>query len=149
MKLHINPYLANVELLEENGKYFYLGAQIVTGGAGGTLNNRNKLGYTIYYNPITKDKKTIIDYDLERAKTSNDENCIYKDNTELLEKGYIKIRPPKKGNKLGRWTWSAEKFNNEKEVTTANVENIKEENKTIFQKIIDCIIKLFNIISLH
>ena len=38
-------------------------------------------------------------------------------------------------------------FNNEKEVTTANVENIKEENKTIFQKIIDCVIKLFNIIS--
>lgn len=105
----------DVELLEENGKYFYLGAQIVTGGAGGRLNDRNKLGYTIYYNPITKDKKAIIDYDLERAKTSNDENYIYKDNTELLEKGYIKIRPPKKGNKLGRWTWSAEKFNNEKE----------------------------------
>ena len=38
-------------------------------------------------------------------------------------------------------------FNNEKEVTVANVENLEEENKTIFQRIIDCIIKLFNIIA--
>ena len=102
------------EVFMENNKYYYLGAGIVTGGEGGTLNSRPNLGYTIYYNTKTKDKIAIIDYDKEKAKISNEEMEIYNDNQELIEKGYVKIRPPKKGNLLGCWTWSIEKFNLEK-----------------------------------
>ena len=104
-----------VKIIQENGRFFYEGAGLTTGGAGGTLNQRPNLGYTIYYNPKTKDKIAVLDYDIEKAKISNIETEVYYDNTELLNKGYIKIRPPKKGNKLGRWTWKIDKFNEEKE----------------------------------
>lgn len=106
--------IRSVNVMEDNGRYFYEGAGITTGGAGGTLNNRPKLGYTIYFNPITKDKIAIMDYDVEMAKYSNDENELYEDNVDLLNKGYVKIRAPRKGNRLGRWAWSVDKFNKEK-----------------------------------
>ena len=41
---------------------------------------------------------------------------VYKDNIELINKGYVPIRPPRKGNLLGCWTWSLEKFNSSKEL---------------------------------
>ena len=104
-----------IKVIQENGRFFYEGAGLTTGGAGGTLNQRPNLGYTIYYNPKTKDKIAVADYDIEKAKTSNIETEVYYDDIELLNKGYIKIRPPKKGNKLGRWTWRIDKFNEEKE----------------------------------
>ena len=98
---------------DENG-FYYEGASITTGGEGGTLNHRPKLGYTIYYNPLTKDKIAILDYDLELAKKSNNEKDIYHDELSYINNGYIKIRPPKKSSSLGCWTWSLEKFNQEK-----------------------------------
>lgn len=105
-----------VEVLQdENGKSFIKGAGIVTGGAGGTLNKRKNLGYTIYYNKDTKDKIAIADYDIDLAIECNDEKLVYNDNLDLLNKGYIKIRPPKKGNLLGCWTWSLDKFNSNKD----------------------------------
>ena len=88
---------------EENGLFYYVGAGITTGGAGGVLNARPNLGYTIYFNEKTKDFFAVDDYDKELAKTSNDENKIYKTREDLIKKGYIKIRPPKKGVGLGRW----------------------------------------------
>lgn len=78
------------------------------------MKERPNLGYTIYYNHITKDKIAVQDYDIEKALLSNDENYVYSDNLELINQGYIKIRPPKKNNKLGRWTWSLENFNKKK-----------------------------------
>lgn len=59
------------------------------------------MGYSIYYNPQTKDFLAVDDYDRELAKISNNEKEVYKDNRELLLKGYKIIRPPKKGAGLG------------------------------------------------
>ncbi len=98
--------------VDEEGKYYYKGSGLLTGSAP-TLKERIKLGYTIYYNPETKEKIAVHDYDEEKAMVSNDESFVYTDDLELISKGYIKIRPPKKDGSLGRWTWSLDKFNNE------------------------------------
>ena len=39
----------------KTGKFYYEGAGLTTGGAGGTLNARPNLGFSIYYNPKTQD----------------------------------------------------------------------------------------------
>lgn len=115
------PILASYEesikdvFVDENGKYYYKGSGIVTGGEGGTLNRRKNLGYTIYYNPMTYDKIAVMDYDIDLAQTSNDETKVYTNREDLLDKGYCIIRAPKKGNRLGCWTWSCDKFNSEKD----------------------------------
>ena len=103
------------ELIEENGRYYYIGSGITTGGEGGTLKARLNLGYTIYYNPKTHDFIGIEDYDKEIAKISDEESEVYTDNKEYIENGYIPIRPPKKKGKLGVWTWELKKFNSEKD----------------------------------
>ena len=123
--------------LDENGKYYYKGSGIVTGGQGGTLNKRKNLGYTIYYNKTTKDKIAIQDYNLSLAETSNDESLVYSTKNEYISKGYTIIRPPKKGSKLGAWTWSLEKFNREKDniFITDNlsvVQKVYVDEKNIF-----------------
>ncbi len=90
-----------VKVFCENDKYYYEGAGLSMGGGdGGSLENRPNLGYTFYYNPLTKNIKPIMDYDREDAKKHTD---IYKDNIDLIEKGYIPIRPPKMGVGNGRW----------------------------------------------
>ena len=99
---------------DENG-YFYKGSGLVTGGEGGTLNRRPNLGHSIYYNEDTNDVIAVQDYDVIKAKTLNNEEEVYKTNYDLINKGYAVIRPPKKGTKLGVWTWSLEKINAEKE----------------------------------
>lgn len=88
---------------------FYLGSEITTGGVGGILNNRSNLGYSIYFNG--KDFIAIDDYDKDLAKTSNIESEVYKDRLDLVKDGYRIIRPPKKNDKLGCWTWSKNKLN--------------------------------------
>lgn len=100
---------------ENNDKFYYRAAGITTGGAGGNLNARPNLGFSIYFNPSTNDFIAVEDYDKEKAKTSNDISEVYKDNKKLIFSGYVIIRPPKKDNLLGRWSWSFDKFNNEKE----------------------------------
>lgn len=114
-KLILEEFNLTKELKFDKLGFYYLGSSIVTGGAGGTLNNRPNLGYTIYYNPSTLDKIAVCDYNKELAKISNDEGKIYHNNVNLVNKGYIPIRAPKKGKLLGRWTWSLEKFNTEKD----------------------------------
>ncbi|WP_338809673.1 site-specific DNA-methyltransferase [Neisseria leonii] len=103
-----------VDIFKDKDGFYYLGSGLVTGGDGGTLNKRPNLGYTVYFNPKNQDFIAVDDYDKNLAKTSNDENIIYKDNKELINQGYVKIRPPKKGDILGCWTWALEKFNSEK-----------------------------------
>ncbi len=96
-----------VKVFCENDKYYYEGAGLSMGGGdGGSLENRPNLGYTFYYNSMTKDIKPIMDYDKEDAKKHTD---IYKDNIELIKKGYTPIRPPKMGVGNGRWKWALEK----------------------------------------
>lgn len=114
--------------IDENNRYYYKGSAIVTGGQGGTLNARKNLGYTIYYNPKTLEKIACQDYDLSLALTSNDENEVYTDNEELLSKGFVKIRPPRKRDKLGCWTWNIDKFNENKDelLITKNLSVVKK-----------------------
>jgi adenine-specific DNA-methyltransferase len=102
------------DVIEDNGEFFYLNDPITTRGEGGTLNARPNLGYTVYYNPISKDKIAVSDYDVVLAHTSNEINDIYTDDESLIQKGYVPIRPPKVRGKLGCWTWAIDKFNNEK-----------------------------------
>lgn len=101
---------------EENGRFYYINDAITTRGEGGTLNARPNLGYTVYYNPNTKDKKAVQDYDVELARTAESEDIYIHDET-LIENGYVPIIPPKVRGKLGCWTWSLEKFND-------NIDNI-------------------------
>ncbi|EAJ7390223.1 site-specific DNA-methyltransferase [Campylobacter upsaliensis] len=89
---------------EKTGKFYYEGAGLTTGGEGGTLNKRHNLGFSIYYNPQTKDFFAKDDYDKELAKISNNEDEVYTSDYTFLEAGYEIIRPPKKGVGLGRWT---------------------------------------------
>jgi adenine-specific DNA-methyltransferase len=104
-------------VFEENSEFYYINDAITTRGDGGTLNARPNLGYTVYYNPKTKDKNAQCDYDVNLAKESNDLNLIYLTKKEMIEKGYVTIRPPKVRGKLGCWTWSLDKFNqNKKEI---------------------------------
>lgn len=98
---------------EDEHGWYYKGSSITTGGVGGALNRCPTLGYTIYYNPLTKDFIGDADFDLAMARVSNVLEEIYTDNEELLKKGYtVKIRPPKRGTKLGCWTWGLDNFNN-------------------------------------
>lgn len=103
------------DVYEENGRYFYLNDPITTRGEGGTLSARPNLGYTVYYNPLSKDKIAVADYDIALAKTAKEEEEIYTTDDKLIKKGYIAIRPPKVRGNLGCWTWSLEKFNNQKD----------------------------------
>ena len=107
--------------IDQFGKYYSEGGGITTGGKGGTLNARVNLGYTIYYNPKTKDMKAFLDYDKEKALFGNNESDVYdkptEEQNELLISGYVSVRPPKKdgGSTLGVWTWGLEKFLKEKD----------------------------------
>jgi adenine-specific DNA-methyltransferase len=98
---------------EDSNSYYFIGSQITTGGEGGILNKRPHLGYSIYYNQETSELIPLDDYDHDLAKKFNDEKQIYSNNQDLINKGFVVIRPPKKGNLLGAWTWSLKKFNEE------------------------------------
>lgn len=100
--------------IDEKGKFYYNGSGLVTGNAP-TLKERITMGWSIYYNPITKDKIAIEDYNREIAKVSNNEDEVYTTRMDYIKNGYIVIRPPKKNGKLGRWTWRCEEFNNKKD----------------------------------
>lgn len=102
------------DVLEENGQFYYLNDPITTRGEGGTLNARPNLGYTIYYNPKTGDFLAKSDYNIQLAKTENNEDIVYRTDTDLIEKGYVTVRPPRVRGKLGCWTWALDKFNAEK-----------------------------------
>lgn len=121
------------DVFEENGRYFYIKDAITTRGEGGTLNARPNLGYSVYFNPQTKDKIAVLDYDVALAKTSNDENKVYSSDSSLLSKGYVAIRPPKVRGKLGCWTWSLDKFNLQKdEIVITGKPNSYSVKKRVF-----------------
>ncbi|MBR1477190.1 MAG: site-specific DNA-methyltransferase [Lachnospiraceae bacterium] len=109
----VNKKVKSRDLFEENGEFYYINDAITTRGEGGTLKARPNLGYSVYYNPDTKEKIGVADYDIDLAKTSNDENEVYSTDKELIRKGFVVIRPPKVRGRLGCWTWALEKFNSE------------------------------------
>ena len=121
------------EAYEENGEYYYLNDPITTRGEGGTLNARPNLGYTVYYNPDTKDKIAIQDYDVALAKMSNNDEEIYCTDIKLINNGYVPIRPPKVRGKLGCWTWGIDKFNeNKKQIIITGKPNAYSVRKRTF-----------------
>ncbi len=78
------------------------------------LETRPDMGYSIYYNPQTKEFIPVKDYDKTKIH-SNDVGSVYSDNEGLIRKGFIPIRPGKRNNKLHRWRWSFETFWDRKE----------------------------------
>lgn len=113
------------EVYKDGQRFYYLNDSITTRGDGGTLNARPNLGYSFYYNPQTSDLIPLADYDVEKAKTSNDESLIYSSEQQLISKGYIFIRPPKVRGKLGCWTWDINKAKRDKELLVV----IKTKNR--------------------
>jgi adenine-specific DNA-methyltransferase len=67
------------------------------------LATRKQMGYTIYYNPESKDIIPKIDYDTDGDFSDIDN--IYNDDKELLSKGYIAIRPSARNGVAWRWRW--------------------------------------------
>ena len=92
----------------------------------------NKFGEYNYYINKSGDKFihaiAIKDYDQNKITAQSKEEDVYNDVQELLDAGYVKIRPPKRvGNKLGRWTWDIDTFKkywNNNEVIIKNQKNI-------------------------
>ena len=70
------------------------------------LLSRRQMGYTIYYNPDTKDVIPKIDYDTNGD--FSDLESIYEDDKELLRKGYVTIRPKVRNGTAWRWRWGME-----------------------------------------
>ena len=110
----ISKSIKTRDLYEEDGEYYYINDPITTRGEGGTLSSRPNLGYTVYYNPTTKDKIAICDYDVSKASMAKDYCELYTVRNDLIDAGYIAIRPPKVRGQLGAWTWSLDKFNENK-----------------------------------
>ena len=85
---------------------FKLRALEMQGGGEDKLENRPKLGYSIYFNPVSNDFKLLHDYNLDNNPVY-DEPC-----QKYIDNGYICIRPRMRSNNTvhGRWKWSKEKF---------------------------------------
>jgi adenine-specific DNA-methyltransferase len=73
------------------------------------LETRLDMGYSIYYNKLTKELIPLMDYDKSKVKT-NDVNKVYTDNIEFIEKGFVPLRPGIRNNKLHRWRWGFDTF---------------------------------------
>lgn len=73
------------------------------------LSTRPDMGYTIYYHPLTHNMIPKIDYD-KKVIHLNDEIAVYKDDSDLIQQGYVTIRPGLRNNLLHRWRWGLETF---------------------------------------
>ena len=91
---------------EKKGKTYSL---TIGATGGGLLINRNKLGWTLYFNPKSNDKIPIMDYSPQNVNENSNYKNLYIDDKSLIEKGYIPIRPPYKNGRLQRWTWNIER----------------------------------------
>lgn len=128
----INKTWTEKKVFEEKGRFYFLNDSITTRGEGGTLNSRPNLGYTIYYNPSTKDFFPLEDYDKEEAKINNNISEVYRTDEKLIDRGYVTIRPPEVRGKLGCWTWSFEKFKSDIDniVVTGNDNSFRIKKRT-------------------
>lgn len=123
---------------------FKLRALEMQGGGEDTLEDRPKMGYSIYYNPISEDYELLHDYDL------NNEPVYDNPSVELLNKGYVCIRPKKGQNDsiLGRWRWSKEKFLENLSEVFIDVETgrayTKDRKKEYLESLPSCNIKFLN-----
>lgn len=118
---------------EKTNKFYYEGAGLAMGGGdGGKLENRPNLGYTFYFNPTTNDIKPMLDYDTTKTKEIFEHDKLYENNLELINSGYIPIRPPKMGVGNGRWKWALEKSINE--IERIFIKEGKKGNYSVLRK---------------
>lgn len=128
-KFSKNLITSNVKINNKMGSG--IGLTIGGGFKSKSLKHHKDTGQTIYWNKQTSQIKVEKDYDFEKIITGSEEiSEIYQDNQNLIENGYIPIRPPRfefdgKLN-LGRWTWGVEKM-------IENIDNlmISEKNNKI------------------
>lgn len=121
------------EVFADGDRFYLIKDPITTRGDGGTLNKRKNLGYSVYYHPKTKDFIAVQDYNIELAEISNAEHDVYFSDADLLQKGYIPIRPPKVRGRLGAWTWELNKFNDDKdEIIIQETRNGYSVRKRVF-----------------
>lgn len=73
------------------------------------LKTRLDMGYTIYFNEITGDIIPKFDYDKEKID-ANEEELVYTNNQELINLGYVPLRPGKRNGLLHRWRWGYSTF---------------------------------------
>ncbi len=128
------------KIYEDNIGKFILKGSITNGNKDSILKKHHLCGYTIYYNSLNNDFIPVNDYNFEAAKKySTEEDRVYLPSLErydLILKGYIKIRPPKRiGGALGRWTWSFENFVENKEYIYINKNNKIEKKHRILTKL--------------
>ncbi|MGL4617427.1 MAG: DNA methyltransferase [Mycoplasmoidaceae bacterium] len=79
---------------------------------GGLLVDRKNLGWTLYYNESTKEKIPKMDYNPNDVASDSD-HSLYINDSDLLNKGFIPIRPPFKNGVWQRWTWNFDKAKEE------------------------------------
>ena len=87
-----------------------------------SLETRDEMGYTIYYNQALNDLIPLKDYDKSKIYL-NDESLVYVNDEALINKGYIPIRPGMRNNKLHRWRWGIETFLDRKNEISVLIKN--------------------------
>lgn len=95
------------------------------------LATRPDMGYTIYYNPETKDFFPEYDYNKDNIHL-NIEEKVYTNNIDHLSKGYIPLRPGLRNNKLHRWRWGFNTFIERKEEVV--IESSKNGHRVSFKQ---------------
>jgi len=73
------------------------------------LVTRPEMGYTVYWKEGTGELLPVFDYDKSKLG-NNEESEVYEDRVDLIEQGYLPIRPGKRNNQLHRWRWGVETF---------------------------------------
>ena len=147
---NINKVLINKQKRKNTQRYpkkdefgeFKLRALEMQGGSEDALENRPKMGYSIYYNPKTEDYKLLHDYDLNKTP-------VYEEpSKDLLENGYICVRPKKQKGKLSYWRWSKETFLEKISEIYIDVEKCraysKDRKKEFLEVSPNCNIKILN-----
>jgi len=84
------------------------------------LETRDEMGYTIYYNENSGDIIPLKDYDKTKIHL-NTVSDVYSNNEDLINKGYVPIRPGFRNKKLHRWRWGIDTF-------------IERKNEIVIQK---------------
>ena len=73
------------------------------------LSTRLEMGYTLYWNKETNEIIPKHDYDKSKVELNTVED-VYSDDTNLISKGFIPLRPGFRENKLHRWRWGIDTF---------------------------------------
>lgn len=94
--------------LKDDKSYYKKGSQLEKWGNDCTPHTHPNLAYSIYYNPKTKEVKTLFDYNLEEINEDRTKEIRYeKENELLINDGFYCIRP-EKSNKGESRRWRVE-----------------------------------------